>query len=77
MNNDLKVRIGDEKCNLIQITKNKRVVFLYIKKENSLPVTINNVKVHTCSTQTHQGLLLDQKLNLNEQIQKKLQDITR
>ena len=48
-----------------------------MKKENSLPVTINNAKVQTCSTQTHQGLLLDQKLNLNEQIQKKLQDITR
>ena len=76
MNNDLKVRIGDEKCNLIQITKNKELYF-YMKKENSLPVTINNAKVQTCSTQTHQGLLLDQKLNLNEQIQKKLQDITR
>ena len=48
-----------------------------MKKENPLPVTINNAKVQTCSTQTHQGLLLDQKLNLNEQIQKKLQDITR
>ena len=36
--------------------------------ENSHPVTFNNTKVVTCSTQKHPPLLLDQRQNFNEHI---------
>ena len=37
--------------------------------ENSLPVTFNNRKVVTCSSQKHLVLLLEQRLNFSEHIQ--------
>ena len=37
--------------------------------ENSLPVTFNNRKVVTCSSQKHLVLLLEQRLNFSEHSQ--------
>ena len=55
---------------------NKQAQGVYFSKksnnENSLPVTFNNTKVVTYSTQKHVGLLLDQRLNFNEHIQSKM-----
>ena len=42
-----------------------------LKNESSLPVTFNNTKIGTCSTQKHLGLLLDKRLSFNENIKVK------
>ena len=39
-----------------------------------LPVTFNNVKVVTCSTHKHLGVLLDKRLSFNEHIQSKMNE---
>ena len=47
----------------------------FSKKANSiksLPVTFNNTKVVTCSSQKHLGHALDQQLNFNDHIQSKM-----
>ena len=41
-------------------------------KKSSLPVTFNNAKVVTCSTNKHLGLLLDKRLIFKEHIQSKI-----
>ena len=55
---------------------NKQVQEVYFSTksnhENSLPVTYNNVKVVTCSTHKHLGLLLNKRLSFNEHIQSKM-----
>ena len=45
------------------------------KKANNVsshPVTFNNTKVVTCSSQKHLGLVLDQQLNFNDHTQSKM-----
>ena len=51
----------------------KRCIFRKkTSNENSLPVSVNNAKVVTCSTHKHLGLLLDKRLSFNEHIQSKM-----
>ena len=60
---------------------NKQVEEVHFSKksnnENSLPVTFNNPKFVTCSTQKHLGHLPDKRLNFNEHIQSKMNNVTR
>ena len=55
---------------------NKQAQEVYFSKksnnEKSLPVTFNNVKAVTCSTQKHLGILLEKRLSFKEHIQSKM-----
>ena len=55
---------------------NKEAQEVYFsKKANNLsshPVSFNNTKVVTCSSQKHLGLVLDQQLNFSDHIQSKM-----
>ena len=52
----------------------------FLKKTNNVnlhPVSFNNLKVVTCSSQEHLGLVLDQQLNFNDHIQSKMTNVIR
>ena len=55
---------------------NKQAQDVYFPKksnnEKSLPVTFNNLKVVTCSTQKHLGLLMEKRFSFKEHIQSKM-----